>query len=296
MTFPLHHINICSLKALFLFSCASFQLCYMTRLVVWIKIAIMNWLTSCFSHLPYGRYLYAHSPTAKDGIHVQSTTIVATLLEAEKPGQALKRRLDDVVAASGWTEHIAEAVLNNLVQAIRACQHAGTAMTEALEKSTAAAVDFAHEHPLYATVIALGVLVVLAPWVIEALGFGELGPVQGGYHSSTFLAIINHSSRLSCRRMASEICRLRSAGIFVFILPKARDDVALLISTLASALQMLNEWMGAALSTPMARALKTCDHAIISWKRIWITYLPKIVLLEGGQPYPISPSIRHLAI
>ena len=53
------------------------------------------------------------------------------------------------------------------------------AMKDAFEKATSAAVGFARDHPVYCTIIALGILVILAPWVIEALGFGELGPIEG---------------------------------------------------------------------------------------------------------------------
>jgi hypothetical protein len=55
----------------------------------------------------------------------------------------------------------------------------GEAMKDAVQKSTAAATEFAKEHPVFCTVVALGILVLLAPWAIEALGFGELGPIEG---------------------------------------------------------------------------------------------------------------------
>lgn len=42
---------------------------------------------------------------------------------------------------------------------------------------------FAADHPVFCTLVALGVLVVLAPYVVEYLGFcagfGEAGPVEG---------------------------------------------------------------------------------------------------------------------
>jgi hypothetical protein len=30
-------------------------------------------------------------------------------------------------------------------------------------------------------IIALGVLAIIAPWVLPELGFGELGPIEGTY-------------------------------------------------------------------------------------------------------------------
>jgi hypothetical protein len=37
------------------------------------------------------------------------------------------------------------------------------------------------ERPVFSAVVALGILVILALWAIEALGFGELGPIKGMY-------------------------------------------------------------------------------------------------------------------
>ena len=43
--------------------------------------------------------------------------------------------------------------------------------------------EFAGEHPVltgvFCAVVALGVLYLLWPVIIEALGFGELGPIEG---------------------------------------------------------------------------------------------------------------------
>ena len=62
------------------------------------------------------------------------------------------------------------------------------ALKEAYDKACDAAKaieGFAAEHPIatavFCTVIALGVLVILAPYVLEALGFAELGPIEGKF-------------------------------------------------------------------------------------------------------------------
>lgn len=34
------------------------------------------------------------------------------------------------------------------------------------------------DQPVFVTVVALGILVVLAAWAVEVLGFGELGPIE----------------------------------------------------------------------------------------------------------------------
>ena len=60
------------------------------------------------------------------------------------------------------------------------------AMNDAYKKAFDAAMsieELAREHPVltgvFCTVVALGILVILAPYVLEALGFAELGPIEG---------------------------------------------------------------------------------------------------------------------
>lgn len=114
--------------------------------------------------------------------------VIQALLRAEKGGEHLRRTLDNIVGASGWTEKIAEWTLAKLEQALKETSKLGPALKLAYDKTleTAYAIEgFVKEHPVFCTVIALGVLVILAPWVIEALGFGVLGPVEGTYtHTS----------------------------------------------------------------------------------------------------------------
>ena len=96
-------------------------------------------------------------------------------------------RVSNVVEVTNWTESLAKAVLARLDEAVKA----GTIvkngpLKEAFDKAVAAAVEFAKEHPVWTTIIALGILVELLPWVIEALGFAELGPVEGMWMSLPF--------------------------------------------------------------------------------------------------------------
>ena len=48
----------------------------------------------------------------------------------------------------------------------------------AFDRAGAAAAEFVKEHPVL-TVVAIGMLAILAPWVVEQLGFTVLGPVKG---------------------------------------------------------------------------------------------------------------------
>jgi hypothetical protein len=58
----------------------------------------------------------------------------------------------------------------------------GQAMRDAYDTAAQAVAEvlkFAKDHPVFVAVVALGILVILAPWAIEVLGFGELGPIEG---------------------------------------------------------------------------------------------------------------------
>lgn len=110
--------------------------------------------------------------------------VVQAILKAEKGGKDLKHTLDNIVGEYGWTEKVAEWTLAKLEQALQETSKLGSAVKEAYDKAweAAKAVEgFVEEHPVFCTVIALGVLVIVAPWAIEALGFGELGPIEGTY-------------------------------------------------------------------------------------------------------------------
>lgn len=117
-----------------------------------------------------------------------TSAILSALLNAEKPGPTLELTIQDLAAqAGGWSEWLAVSVLNALQKVLKE----GTnllrgAMKEAYEKARIAAEnikDFAHDHPLYTAaicvVIALGVLVILSPVVIHALGFTAAGVEAG---------------------------------------------------------------------------------------------------------------------
>ncbi len=56
-------------------------------------------------------------------------------------------------------------------------------MKEAFDKASTTADQFIKEHPalveVVITVVAIGILALLVPWAVEALGFAELGPVEG---------------------------------------------------------------------------------------------------------------------
>ncbi|KAJ4356181.1 uncharacterized protein N0V89_004211 [Didymosphaeria variabile] len=116
--------------------------------------------------------------------------VVQALIHADKGGAHLKRALDDIVGGYGWTEKVAEWALAKLEQALGEAEKLQGPLKEAYIKACDAAVaveGFVKEHPVFVTVIAVGVLVTIAPWVLEVLGFAELGPVEDAWTRQEYL-------------------------------------------------------------------------------------------------------------
>ena len=141
----------------------------------------MDCLTSCIPNL-----FTTTTRTPNNSTDKQATEIVHILLKAEKSGQQLKFDIESVIKIESWTSKLAEAVLHKLEEAIRLGALVGTAMAHALEQAeniireeAATLAQFAKDHPLVVALLAVAVLAALAPWALEALGFAELGPVEG---------------------------------------------------------------------------------------------------------------------
>lgn len=79
----------------------------------------------------------------------------------------------------------AQCVVNSLVDTLNTGKELSGPMKKAFEQATAAVQRFVKEHPVLVkvtvTLVALGILAVLIPWAIEALGFGRFGPVKGTF-------------------------------------------------------------------------------------------------------------------
>ncbi|KAL2040673.1 hypothetical protein N7G274_006652 [Stereocaulon virgatum] len=118
-----------------------------------------------------------------------ATSIVSAMLTASKPGPSLHGKIQSLVhQAGGWSEYLASKVLSGLEAVLKAGKDMAPAMQEAYDKACEAAKKikgFAADHPIatavFCTVIALGILVVLAPYMLDLLGFAELGPVEGSW-------------------------------------------------------------------------------------------------------------------
>ena len=113
--------------------------------------------------------------------------IVDALFGASKGGAPLIAQINGIAhQAGGWSEWLADQTRKSVEVALESGKEMNAVLAVAYEKACEAAMvfeDFEKDHPLatavFVTVIAIGVLVILAPYMVEILGFGELGPVEG---------------------------------------------------------------------------------------------------------------------
>jgi hypothetical protein len=153
-----------------------------------------------------------HQPPISDSSRRSAETIVVDVISilrsAEKDGVELAKRVDDTVGAEGWTEWIAKGVLNGIKAILEeGPEKMGSAMKVAYDRASEAVdalFSFTKDHPEVMagmlTIIAVGILVILAPAFVEALGFAELGPVEGSFAAwwqSTYAGYIPKGSLFS---------------------------------------------------------------------------------------------------
>ena len=94
----------------------------------------------------------------------------------------MRQTLEEIVRTNSWRQNFAKAVFEAMQAAIESARPMGEALREIHEKVAhvvAGVEGFVKEHPVVCALIALGILVLLAPWVIEALGFAEGGILEG---------------------------------------------------------------------------------------------------------------------
>ncbi|KAK4443541.1 putative HTH-type transcriptional regulator YdfL [Podospora aff. communis PSN243] len=129
-----------------------------------------------------------------DSPEEMATKVITTLRNAEEPGLTLVESLNDTVKPAGWSEKLAKRVLAILEETLKATGRDtwGPVLRDAYDKAVLISgevfdklVEEASAHPKLAavvsTVLAIGVLAVLMPWVLELLGFAEEGPVAWSF-------------------------------------------------------------------------------------------------------------------
>lgn len=127
-----------------------------------------------------------HDETPETKAQDAANSIVHIIANSENIDASVQLTLEDIVRqAGGWRESIATKVLTALENVLRS-DTIPSALAGVREKALVAAASmkqFAGEHPiltgLFCTIVALGVLYLVWPAVLEALGFSSLGPVEG---------------------------------------------------------------------------------------------------------------------
>lgn len=109
-------------------------------------------------------------------------SFVDILFITEKNGIELRLTLDEIIKTNGWKQNFARAVFEALQKAIETARPMGDALRELYNKVVLVVNDiegFVKDHPILCALIALGILILVSPWVIEALGFAEGGILEG---------------------------------------------------------------------------------------------------------------------
>lgn len=122
----------------------------------------------------------AETPPLNTSSDNLASSIVTTVLTSPTTAE-LHKSINEQVSANGWTDALVQKILEGLTAAIKAGASVARPAADALGKATAAAAGFAKDHPAYATLLAVGILFVLLPWVLEALGFGVEGVIEGSW-------------------------------------------------------------------------------------------------------------------
>lgn len=125
-----------------------------------------------------------------DGSHI-AENVVFTMHNGSMSIEKLRMTLaGSIRETSWWSESLAKRILVLLEMALKAEASMGPAMKEAFTQATESAKhigelskEFVKEHPIITgvvcTILALGILYLIAPGVVEILGFTEYGPAAG---------------------------------------------------------------------------------------------------------------------
>ncbi|RDW57756.1 hypothetical protein BP5796_12557 [Coleophoma crateriformis] len=121
-------------------------------------------------------------------------TVLSAILAAEKLGNDLDARLQNIVRESGlvhsnglWYEGLAKILLERLKVLIEDGQESGLtgAAKEAFDNAKDIVQEFVRDHPVLTavavTLLVLALLMYAAPWAVEALGFSLEGPLEGSF-------------------------------------------------------------------------------------------------------------------
>ncbi|CZT52182.1 uncharacterized protein RSE6_13452 [Rhynchosporium secalis] len=125
------------------------------------------------------------SPVAPTDTELASS-LLSTLFTSSKSISSLQVHLSSQIHSQNrLTTRLAQHLLDGLVRALNSGKVMGSTMRDAFDKASTVAEEFAEKHPVLVavmvTLVAIGILVLVMPWAVEALGFGELGPIEGSF-------------------------------------------------------------------------------------------------------------------
>ena len=132
---------------------------------------ILSAIAECLTGTPHPTYSilvtekYPHPTNEKSGRSDQDVAdeILELLFNASKNDPNLEFKLQSVVGTYGLKESITERVLNDLESAFENGAPMVEAVKNAFERSVLEAYEFAKDYSVYFAIIALGVLVLMAP-------------------------------------------------------------------------------------------------------------------------------------
>lgn len=126
---------------------------------------------------------YSDKDNNETDTKIATTNLIDILVNAPRSSlynEHLHQNLNDSIKAYNWTETLARSILAKLELVLSDASKFGGAPRDVCERVAREVLEFAQDHPAYCTLIALGILVVIGmPWILEVLGFAELGPVEG---------------------------------------------------------------------------------------------------------------------
>ncbi|KAH6646585.1 hypothetical protein BKA67DRAFT_662993 [Truncatella angustata] len=144
-----------------------------------------------------------HDPTNEE----VANKVISVLLQVKSSRQIKKTDLLDIVDGQGWSEDIAKSILEQLSKILKD----GADLSEELKRISDAAeecthmfFEFVEKHPeaatIFFTLVAIGVLSLLMPWVLETLGFTLEGPLADSFAAwwqSRYLGYVPRNSWFS---------------------------------------------------------------------------------------------------
>jgi hypothetical protein len=109
-------------------------------------------------------------------------SFIDTLFVSDKGGMELRLSLDKIVETNSWKQDSAQAAFETLQEDIRTARPMSNILQE-IHKKLITILDniggLAKDYQVSCALVALGILVILSPRTIEALGFVGGGILEG---------------------------------------------------------------------------------------------------------------------